>query len=1021
MKKILFLMLLFCLKPTLSFAESCTSLPDCEKLGYYLGYNAACGTDDSRYIFCPYDVRYRKCVNYDCANMGFTADDKSAWCRNIVTCKFDEAYTLCADSYEIGATCTPVECTAVTIPSENAHGTVKCQPKAADCSTGEPVYTAWACDIGFHEQNGACVANCPIVNCPAGITPPENATCTSKCSSVSSSCVTGQEVCLSYSCNSGFHAEGGLCLPDPVCTPITCTAVERPAHSHGTTQCIPTASDCSTQAPVYTDWACDTNYHKDGNTCQKDCSIKTCTAVTVPENGRCKTTCKSQNASCVEGSEVCVEWECLPNFHKQGDTCQQDCALDTCSPVGIPANAHGTTQCIPNNSDCSPGEPVFTDWECNSGFHKKSGMCEQNCSVQTCTQVTPPSNATCSAFCQSQDANCDKGGQVCVAWECDEGYHKDGNTCVVNQTCSKVTCTPADIPANASGTTQCTPQETDCSTGTTVYTAWECNNGYHKKNNTCEKDCAVETCAPAVTVPENGYCKTTCKTKDTSCNQSADICTEFACNDGYRKEGNECVLRPVCDPEICTPSDVPANAHGTSQCTPKNADCSTGNPVYTGWECDSNYHEKNGGCEHDCPVVNCSQISIPQNAHGTTQCTAQAVDCSTNDPVYTAWACDLGYHEKNGGCEQDCQPNVCSAVNVPANAHGTSQCTAQYMNCATEDPVYTAWECDNGFHEKNGGCEQDCQVVNCVAVSVPSHAHGTTQCTNKGINCSTGSTVYVDWECNAGYHKEGNACVENDCAYMNTVNGTNYVSSPATDYDCQTRALIRVNNGAREILCYSATVDNSACICNEDYATSDNGCGTGKVLDLNIAGNYAFGDRCYFCVCDQANGYYDTCPTGAKCNAPSNGCYKTTGCADDYVRSNTTDLQYYITSGEQTFNVSGTDVTCVKPVSCNETLAVSDTSTSITYFNFISHNLAGISCYSPISCKSPYDNSSSSSNCSCGEIKQFAKSFNNLHCYKCEDIVCSTGVPSGTNYIDADGINYGPLSWWTAENMGLED
>ena len=305
MKKILFLMLLFCLKPTLSFAESCTSLPDCEKLGYYLGYNAACGTDDSRYIFCPYDVRYRKCVNYDCANMGFTADDKSAWCRNIVTCKFDEAYTLCADSYEIGATCTPVECTAVTIPSENAHGTVKCQPKAADCSTGEPVYTAWACDIGFHEQNGACVANCPIVNCPAGITPPENATCTSKCSSVSSSCVTGQEVCLSYSCNSGFHAEGGLCLPDPVCTPITCAAVERPAHSHGTTQCIPTASDCSTQAPVYTDWACDTNYHKDGNTCQKDCSIKTCTAVTVPENGRCKTTCKSQNASCVEGSEVC--------------------------------------------------------------------------------------------------------------------------------------------------------------------------------------------------------------------------------------------------------------------------------------------------------------------------------------------------------------------------------------------------------------------------------------------------------------------------------------------------------------------------------------------------------------------------------------------------------------------------------------------------------------------------------------------------------------------------------------------
>ncbi|MBR2300031.1 MAG: hypothetical protein IJ870_05615 [Alphaproteobacteria bacterium] len=95
MKKIFLLALMLLFKPALSYAETCVALPDCEKLGYYLGYNAACGTDDSRYILCPYDVRYRKCVNYDCASMGFTKENKTAWCKTVVTCKFDSSYTLC--------------------------------------------------------------------------------------------------------------------------------------------------------------------------------------------------------------------------------------------------------------------------------------------------------------------------------------------------------------------------------------------------------------------------------------------------------------------------------------------------------------------------------------------------------------------------------------------------------------------------------------------------------------------------------------------------------------------------------------------------------------------------------------------------------------------------------------------------------------------------------------------------------------------------------------------------------------
>lgn len=74
----------------------CGQLPDCEALGYYVGNDPACGDNDANYIKCPYDQNYKKCVNYDCARIGFTASNKSEWCAEIVKCKHDPNLTLCA-------------------------------------------------------------------------------------------------------------------------------------------------------------------------------------------------------------------------------------------------------------------------------------------------------------------------------------------------------------------------------------------------------------------------------------------------------------------------------------------------------------------------------------------------------------------------------------------------------------------------------------------------------------------------------------------------------------------------------------------------------------------------------------------------------------------------------------------------------------------------------------------------------------------------------------------------------------
>ena len=75
-------------------ALNCTTQPTCEQLGYSKSVDSNC--DD--YILCPFDTSYKKCITgkVDCAELGFTQDDKSEWCNKIVTCQTDSSYTLCA-------------------------------------------------------------------------------------------------------------------------------------------------------------------------------------------------------------------------------------------------------------------------------------------------------------------------------------------------------------------------------------------------------------------------------------------------------------------------------------------------------------------------------------------------------------------------------------------------------------------------------------------------------------------------------------------------------------------------------------------------------------------------------------------------------------------------------------------------------------------------------------------------------------------------------------------------------------
>ena len=59
-----------------------------------------------------------------------------------------------------------------------------------------------------------------------------------------------------------------------------------------------------------------------------------------------------------------------------------------------------------------------------------SGKCIENCTPKSCSSVSVPSNASCDSYCTPQYSDCSTGSSVCTSWSCNSGYHQSGNSCV---------------------------------------------------------------------------------------------------------------------------------------------------------------------------------------------------------------------------------------------------------------------------------------------------------------------------------------------------------------------------------------------------------------------------------------------------------------------------------------------------------------------------------------------------------------------------------------------------------------
>ena len=178
------------------------------------------------------------------------------------------------------------------------------------------------------------------------------------------------------------------------------------------------------------------------------------------------------------------------NYSDVGNCTPNPC--DGFTLTSEPSNA-SYQSCTIKNADCSTGETKYKITSCNTGYHLSGDKCAPDCEVKTCSEFTLsscPTHGQCDQ-CTPEYSDCSTGSPKYKLTGCDDGYEMEGNTCVeacVN-TC-KDTFT-GTLPANASYITEACSA---CGQTTQIKTGWKCNSGYSKNSTgtACISQCEKE-------------------------------------------------------------------------------------------------------------------------------------------------------------------------------------------------------------------------------------------------------------------------------------------------------------------------------------------------------------------------------------------------------------------------------------------------------------------------------------------------------------------------------------------------
>ena len=436
---------------------------------------------------------------------------------------------------------------------------------------------------------------------------------------------------------------------------------------------------------------------------------------------KCSTGFELINDNCVEvceGTQHLYNGECEDNSLENCGEHGKDCSRiegwigGTCSEEG---------ECIA--SGCKPGfgmtngKCVYLD--CAEGQHIYENECEadslENCGLHgiNCYNTTGWKEGTCT-------------NKMCIVTECVVGYEVEKDKCIVSGSCPPHQHSIGDDQCEDNTDENCGAHGHVCEyedgLGTCSTTGdcslKECNEGFHKYGEYCEKDDAAH-----------------CGDHDTICpaNGGVPVCIKgecsVECNAGYHFNAGSCEVDSV---DKCGSPDTKCvkPEHGSVLCT--GGVCSS--------SCDEGYYLNDNKC-NPYDADNCGgprkKCDVPAN--GTVSCVKGV--CTP--------ACKTGFYLSDDKCNAY-DVNNCGGVGIKCTKpdHGSVACTGG--KCSVT--------CDSKYHVYDGGCEVD-SITNCGK-------HGTkcsTSIKNATPVCDTSKKCSYTCGSNKVANAEGTHCVEKKC------------------------------------------------------------------------------------------------------------------------------------------------------------------------------------------------------------------------------------------------------------------
>lgn len=721
---------------------------------------------------------------------------------------------------------------------DDSTGVVTC-----GCDDGYDGVFCESCAVGYHrDADERCV---PDEDCMASDPCGDHGSCDDSSGEIECVCDLGYTGDFCGLCYAGYHDDGtGTCVLDSRCHAGTCSGNGSCDDSSGVVSC-----DCDDGYAGANCASCDAGYHRDefeNCVADEDCA----TSDPCGDHGTCDDSSGEIECVCDLGYDGLFCGGCYAGYHDDGTgTCVLDesCLPRTCSGHGSCDDSSGEVICT-----CYTGYTGVNCSFCATGYHMDDrDRCtpDEHCYAGACGD-----HGTCNDSSGVIECVCDLGYTGPTCEDCYAGYHDDGTgTCVLDESCLANTCSGHGLCDDSGGEVICF-----CDPGYDGSYCESCAADYHREGDDCVED---EVCEPT-SCGDHGDCDASSGVIVCECHDGweGDDCD--SCEDGYHREGDDCVIDEECEPDTCSEHGSCRVVNGLTECV-----CDIGHDGPRCEECYPGYEIEflTGRCE--VPCFNQYQIRCDDTCvWGTT-----LENCGDCDVV-----CAPGFecHQDGTTMECYCQYEVCPDGSCADFRYDEENCGGCDISCGVDEKCI-AGHC---MPYDPTGCGGDCEGDD-VLCCPGDRCMNTEELMSDPFNCGG-----CDVTCDGG---AGELCAAGVCQ-TGTCSG-----------ECESEQLCCTNSGGLEECIWSyefewrysycGSCDNECtgseqceyglCVCNYPYARCGGICrevrfDNDNCGECSVTCDVSAGERCYRGDCITGDsGCSPDCETWELCC--DGGCYDT--------------------------------------------------------------------------------------------------------------------------------------------------